>query len=182
MVVGGAAPVSALIAALGHAGSVLINEQHADALALPSTCVTKGGDTVLIIGGGDDAVAEAAEKAGGELFGAYHNIMTEHGVSAMWNGRIGTAAGAAVAGGSGTPLVSVDGKAAVPVSPNNLAFTPKHVVIFEKGASKGKLSADEAIKRVAALTDEGKTELALALLKGIEIHIVGSVADLKSVM
>jgi hypothetical protein len=53
VVVGGSAPISGLINALGQASSVMINTMHADCIALPSVSIVKGKDTTVIIGADD---------------------------------------------------------------------------------------------------------------------------------
>lgn len=178
VVVGGDAPISGLIAGLGHAATVLVNEQHSDVLAVPSTSVIKGKDTILVIGESHE-IMEVAMSSKSTLFGAYQNILSADGISAMWNGYIGASDKSKV---TSVPQVSVGGNAAVMVDPINLASFPKQVIIFESGAKKGNLSVDEAVKRIVNLTDEGKAEAAMALLKKVEIKIVGSVADLKSML
>lgn len=162
---------------MGHAASVVINELCPSALALPSVCVGKGASTVLIIGADDTVVSQAA--AAGMLFGAYHNILTADGVSAMWNGYIADSGAASAAS---TPLVEVNGKSAVTLSPNNLAYFPSSVVFYEAGAKKSKLSADEAVKRIGQLTDENKEAVAMELLKNVPFSIAGSPKDINSLL
>lgn len=53
VVVGGSAPISGLISALGQASSVMINTMHSNCIALPSVSIVKGKDTTVIIGADD---------------------------------------------------------------------------------------------------------------------------------
>lgn len=175
-------PVRGIVDAIGHAGVVLANAQHPAVLALPCTALTKGSQTAVILGG-DDSIVEAAAQAG-SLFGAYHNILSLEGVSPLWNGYIG-AADKATATNLATqvvPAVVVDGKAAIAVNPNNLAHPAKHIVFYEKGATKSKLSADEALKRIVALTgEEAKSAAITALLQNTSVSIIGSASDVNSI-
>ena len=182
VVAGSQVPVRGVIEGIGHAATVLANEQHPEAVALRSTVLTRGKDTVVVLDNGlDDDVLDAAAK-NNLLFGAYHNIITPAGVSPLWNGYIGDAAGAhpTQLPTSVVPVVAVNGKAAVSHNPNNLAHPAKHFVFYEKGAAKGKLSTEEAVKRVLAMVEETKLEAVKAILSGASVSVVGSAEDLKS--
>ena len=182
VVAGAQVPVRGIIEGLGHAATVLVNEQHPQAVALRSTVLASGKNTVVVLDNGlDDDVLDAAAK-NGLLFGAYHNIITPAGVSPIWNGYIGDAASATATQLPTTtvPVVAVNGKAAVSINPNNLAYPAKHFVFYEKGAAKSKLSADEAVKRILASVEETKLDAVKAVLEGASVSIVGKVEDLKS--
>ena len=58
VVVGSKAPVRGLVEAVGHATTVLINEQQSMSLALPSTSFIKGKNTCVVVGA-DDSVVDA---------------------------------------------------------------------------------------------------------------------------
>lgn len=179
--VGSQVPVRGIIHAIGHAACVLKNTQHANSVTLPCTVLAQGKHTAAIFGGSDD-LAEAAADAG-LLYGAYHNTLSAEGVSAVWGGYIGSAAKAQAThlGSQSAPVVVVGGRAAVHAHPNNLANPAKHIVFYEKGAAKSKLSADEAHKRILTLTEEAKSDVIKAILQNASVSIVGSPADLKSI-
>jgi len=178
IIIGGAAPVRAMIEVIGHANTVLVNQQQPSSVALASTVLVKGADTVVILNANDDIV-EAAATAG-LLYGAYHNILTPDGVTAMWNGYLGSSK-MLTATSSKTPVVSVNDKVTITLEPNNVVFPPKHIIFYDKGASKSKLSIDEALKRVIDLTDESKEEAIKALFKTATISIIGQVSDLNGI-
>jgi hypothetical protein len=100
-------------------------------------------------------------------------VLSTTGVSALWNGYIG----AASTNGS-LPTVVVGGQAAVALEPNNLAFPSKEIYFFEKGASKKKLTEEEAIKKLIDITDESKKEIAGSILKGVNVYVTGSTSDI----
>jgi len=174
VVVGTQAPVRGLIEAIGHAATVLINEQQSASLALPSTSFTKGSNTCVVIGA-DDSITNAlvSDKT---IYGAYHNVVTETGLSACWNGSLGVAA----ASSTSVPSVVVGGKSANALIPDNLAGVPTHYAFYEKGAKKGSLAEADAVKKIVEIVGESKAELAATLLKGAKCSIVGSAADLSS--
>lgn len=171
---GSAAPVRGLVQAVGLASCVLINERRADSLAIPCLTVTKGSETVVIVGA-DDAAVESS-LAAGTLYGAYHNVIVPGvGVSALWGGVIGPAAATTIA--SSVPSVVVGSKKAVSVNPNNLCAPLTHLVFVEKGVKKSNLSEAEATSKLLALVDESKAGVAGAVVKGIKISVVGDAKD-----
>ena len=174
---GSGVPVRGLVDAVGHAATVLVNQQQAHAVALPCTSLAKGKDTAVVINA-DDSVLDAIATSG-LLFGAYHNILTTEGVSAIWNGYVGAVAGATAE--SSTPLVAVDGKAALVIQPNNLAFPAKHIVFYEKGAAKATLTSADAAAKLLALTDESKADAIKAILDGAKVTVIGSASDISSI-
>lgn len=183
VVAGAQVPVRGIIEGMGHATTVLVNEQHASAVALRSTVLASGKKTVVVLDNGlDDDVLVAAAKQG-VLFGAYHNILTPTGVSPIWNGYIGEASSATPTqlATSLVPVVAVNGKAAVALNVNNLAHPAKHFVFYEKGATKSKLSTEEAVKRILASVEETKLDAVKAIVEGAEVSVIGSVDDLKSI-
>ena len=174
--VGGASPVRALVEALGLASSVLLNEQNATALALPSLSLVKGGNTVVVVGA-DDALLDAALSSS-LVYGAYNNLVMGTGVTALFNGVISTPKGAT--GRLAAPAIVNGGKAAVPLSPDNLTNPAKAIVFFEKGKGKSSLSEEEAVKRIVALTDESKAAVAKTLLQsGVKCYTASSMADIE---
>lgn len=178
-------PVRGLIDAMGHAATVLVNEANENALALPSLVLTKGADTVVVVGADDALVAAYAANGKAptyELFGAYHNVLSPEGVSALWNGYIG-----AIGSSGGTqldevPVLKVGGNGAHALVPNNLASAATRVIFYERGAAKGKLSADEGVKRALDVSDESKELLAKSLFKNVELHVAGSLEDIASLL
>jgi hypothetical protein len=179
--IGSQVPVRGIIHAIGHAACVLKNVQHPNSVTLPSTVLAQGNKTAVIFGGGDDVLDAAAEA--GLLYGAYHNTLSAEGVSAVWGGYIGSAAKAQASqlGSLTAPVVSVGGRAAVHAYPNNLAHPVKNFVFYEKGATKGKLSMEEALTRIVSLSEEAKTEAIKAILQNATVSVIGSPADVKSV-
>ncbi|KAJ1432747.1 hypothetical protein B484DRAFT_394836 [Ochromonadaceae sp. CCMP2298] len=177
VVVGGSAPVMALVDGLGLAATVLLNTQQPGALALACTSMVKGKETAVVVGADEEVLGAIAQS--GNLYGAYHNIISPLGVSALWNGYIGPAAGSPAA--CPTPAVIVGGKTVLCVEPNNMAHPATHIVFYEKGAARSKLSADEAVKRLVGLTDESKEAAIQALLKGASVSVIGKAADVGSI-
>lgn len=165
--------VQGMIEALGHAFSGTFNEQVATAAALPSLSLLKSSETALVIGADDEFVGKALEKDA--IYGAYHNVVSTTGTSAVWNGVIGPLGKT----DPKVPSVVVNGKTARALNPNNLAHAPSHFFFVEKGASKAKLTPEEAVKRlVAASGEEGKAAVFEQVLKGAKtISVVGSHAD-----
>lgn len=193
VIVGGSAPISGLVSALGQASSVMINTMHANCIALPSVSIVKGKDTTVIIGADDRCVLTLvlmlmlilllsipipililipchtylesfkpslitsilhllppslppsvvdAAVAKGILYGAYDNVLSTVGVSAMWSGVIGSPGAATM-----VPTVVVDGHGATHMDPENLACPATNIVFFEAGAASKKLSEEEAVQR-----------------------------------
>lgn len=174
--IGGAAPVRAMIDAIGHASSVLINAQSASSVALQATTLVKGASTVVVVSA-DDSIVDAA-NANGTLFGAYHSSLSSLGVSALWNGAIAAAPASPRTSRLSPPVVVSSGKAAVAISPNNLAAPATSIVFFEKGGRKGVVSEDDAIKRLTAATDDAKIDAIKALVKGVKLASAGSMSDI----
>lgn len=119
---------------------MLINTMHDDCIALACVAITKGKETRVIVRG-DDSVVDAA-VAKNVLFGAYDNVLSTLGVAPMWNGVISVAGKV-----GGIPSVVVDGKSAVPVEPNNIAYPATSIVFFEAGAKKKTLTEEEAVAK-----------------------------------
>ena len=178
--IGSAAPVRGVIEALGHAASVLINAQSASSLAVPSASIIgdDGASTTVVVSADDSVVAAALGK--NKLYGAYHNVITVDGVSALWNGVITTApASVDTSRRRAVPAVVAGGFAAVPLHPNNLAHAAKHIVFYEKGAQNAPLSVDDAVKRMLDLTDAVKEGLVRDILKNAaSISVAGTAQDI----
>jgi hypothetical protein len=175
--VGSEAPVRAMIDAIGHAANVVMTEQVADGFAVSSTSIiNKKGETVLVIGA-DDSVVDAAQKAG-SLYGAYNNLVTPAGVSALWSGVVSAVPAEAPSSHRFTvPYVVNGNKTVVAVQPDNMVAPATNVVFYEKGAAKKALSTEEAAAKLMELTDESKAEAIKAVLKGAKCSIAGSAAD-----
>jgi len=172
VVVGSEAPIRGLADAIGHAAAVLMNEQQKSSLALSSTSVVRNDKTTVIISADDSVIDEAQAK--GIVYGAYANLLSTEGVSALFNGIIGAAAAPSSTHRSTPPAVVSGGKAVLALTPNNLSFAAKHLVFYEKGTKKAPLSEDEAVKRLVELTDDSKTEVAKAIVKGAKIFVAGT--------
>lgn len=169
-----------MIDAIGLANTVVVNEELPHALALPSLALSKEGVTTLVVNAPDSLLHLASADANlPHLYGAYHNILTAEGVSAVWNGFIGKAASKAreLNDARGLPTVVVNGSAALSVEPNNMASSPAHIVFYEKGATKGPISEQDAIKKLVALTSEAKTDLITELVKGKKFSVAGQDSD-----
>ena len=144
MVIGGSAPIRAYIDAVGHATCVYVNESNPSAVAIPSLSIYNGKTSVLIVGADDEVLRSLSSVA--KVHGAYHNILTPNGISALWNGYIGDAAeGNDVT--SPLPSVVVNKLKVVPVDPFNLVRAPTRIVFYEKGAKKGKLADEDVVDR-----------------------------------
>lgn len=172
VVVGGGAPVKGLVDAIAHAACVLVNSQYSGVIALSSLSVTNGKDTAVIVGA-DDSVVEAA---GAKTYGAYGNVLSADGVSALFNGVIG-----APKSTGAIPSIVVGGKSAVALEPVNLTFPAKKIVFFEKGGKSGSISEEEAVKKIVALTDDSKAAVAAAIVKGAKLSVLGSASDAVSI-
>lgn len=171
IIAGGDSSVRAVIDAVGTACCAVINAQNASDVALPSLSVLKSGGskTALVLGADDDLCQMACSK--NVVHGAYHNVLTPAGVSAMWNGAITTAGKAS----GNVPSVVVDGKCATPINPNNLAFPADHIMFYKKGSKRSSVPEADAIKMLVDLSDESKEEAIRALVKSAKFEIVGDV-------
>lgn len=146
IIAGADAPVRGVLEAYGIAAAAMINSESKHSLAIPCLTVQKEGKTVVIVGENLDAVAAKA-FAKGSLYGAYWNVLTEFGVSAIFNGLVGSADGVAgttvvegFAGCSPIPVVVSKGSAALAVSPDNFCGAIDKIVFIGDKT----LSADEA--------------------------------------
>lgn len=124
-----------------------MNEQQTDSIALACTSVVnKDGKTTIIIGG-EDNIAEAALSKG-MLYGAYHNVLSKNGVSALWNGLISKSS---TSTDINTPVVVVGGKSAIANSPNNISNPVNTIIFYDYGSTNSKLSEEKAIERLVIL-------------------------------
>lgn len=142
VMIGGSAPVRAVVDAMGHAACVYLNENNQMSVALPCLSLYRGNETIIVFGVSDGALSNLKGKA--VVHGAYHNILSKDGVSAMWNGYIGAASSS---GSSSVPSVVVDGLKVVGVTPYNLIHPAKRFVFIEKGAGAKDLSEADAVDR-----------------------------------
>lgn len=175
IIAGGKAPVRGLIAAIGHASTVLVNELQSGSLALPSASFTIGKNSCVVVNA-DDSILDAL-VSNKTLYGAYNNILTSAGVSAAWNGVIG----GSVASSTSTPAIISGNKTIAALTPDNLAAPATHIVFYEKGAKKATLTEEEALKKIVAVTGESKSSLAASLIKGAKLLMIGSASDLSSI-
>jgi len=165
------APVLGLIQAIGDANCVIMNERYVDAVALPSITIVNGDKTTVIIGG--DAASNAILTAKkGYLYGAYHNVITPSGVSALWNGYITKDA---TPSASSVPVVEADGYIVVASPPDNMVNPPTQYIFIDKVS--GAVTTEDAVKRIISLTDEAKTVAVEALLKDVKTVSVATIED-----
>ena len=134
-------PVSGVVEALGYAYSGALNDSNPTAVALPCLSVVRNRDTAVVVGANDEFVQAALSK--NILYGAYHNIISTVGTSAVWGGVVAPY----TADSSSTPSVVVKGLAARSTSPANLAFAPSTFFFYEKGTAKSKISVEDAVKK-----------------------------------
>jgi hypothetical protein len=147
IVAGADAPIRGVLEAYGMAAAAMINAESKHSLTIPCLVLSKDGKTTVIVGDNSDASAAKAH-ASGSLYGAYWNVLTEFGVSAVFNGFVGPAdkaAGASVTEGifSGCapiPVVVSGGYTAVAVRPDNFCAAVNTIVFV----GEKKLTADEA--------------------------------------
>lgn len=132
--------------AIGHAYAGTLNEQVPEAAVLSSLSLVKGNETSLVVGAPEEFNQFALSQ--NILYGAYHNVISTTGTSAVWNGVIAPVSGES---SSDTPSIVVKGSAARAVNPNNLAFAPSSLFFYEAGAKKTKLSEADAVKRFEIL-------------------------------
>jgi len=178
IVVGNDAPIRAIVEGISHSATVVLNEQNSNKLALPSVCLAKGKDTILVVGAPDE-LATAADKKN-VLYGAYSNLVSNQGVSALFNGVIADSSGSgtAVSDRDIPSIVSSEGKTIRPIIPNNMAYPPSHIIFFEKGAKLSSLSEENASAKIVALTDEKKKDIAASLISGVKLSVSGSVDEI----
>ena len=101
---------------------------------------------------------KAVAKYGNKVYGAYANILTSEGVSAMFNGVIGSSNDVK----KDSLSVSVDGKAVVAVEPDNLISFPSEIVLV--GGSGG-----DSKETLINITDESKSDLIDQLVSKVKI-------------
>ena len=174
-----------IVDALGFAGKVLFNAKFPTALSLPSLSLVNGSKTVLVVNASDAVLARAIETKGSHIFGAYNNTITPDGIVALWNGLIAPASAASALRGpsKSVPLVKVDGFAAVPLCPNNLANPATHVAFFEEGESSRGITQEEGIERlVKAVDDEDKLEVINTFAKSVSFSVIGSPKQLDNLI
>ncbi len=132
-----------------------------------------------MIVGADDAVVAWALKEG-TIFGAYNNVLMVDGVSAMWNGVIGTADEKKYA--DEVPSMEAGGLAVHTIAPNNLAHAASHFIFFEKGTTTAALSESDALSRLVGLSDESKSELVKVLVQNKRLSIAGGVEEIANLL
>ena len=187
--VGGSAPVRALIEAIGHACAEVINVQHKSWLSLPSCCIIKGSSkdsSTLLVVGADDSVLEAAIASKLPIYGAYQNLVSANGVSAMFAGIISpyssssspSTPSSSASFSSRNPLVIAGGQSAISLNPDNMVHSAKTIVFYEKGAKKANLTSEQATERLFKLAgSDSKADLIKEILNGTKSVLVGSAAE-----
>jgi hypothetical protein len=172
---GADAPVSAIVEAITEAACGVINAQQAGSLAVPSCSVAKGESVTLIVNA-DDSV-NAAALASGNLYGAYGNILTDSGLTAMWDGVVGPTPASPSNAFGAAPFVVNGNSAAITTQPDNMVASPASVVFYEAGAVKKAISEDEAVARLLESNDDSKEGAIRALLKGAKCSVAGAAKD-----
>lgn len=142
MVAGQSYNVQGLVDALGYAYAGTFNDINSTAVAFPSLSVSKNNQIAIIVGAPDEFTQAAISQ--NIIYGAYHNVISEIGTSAVWAGAISPFTANTE---SNTPSVVVKGLTARSLHPNNLAFSPSTFVFYEKNAKKSTITVDEAVKR-----------------------------------
>jgi hypothetical protein len=175
IVVGKDAPIRALVEGISHSATVVLNEQNSNMLALPSVCLAKGKNTILVVGAPDE-LAVAADKKN-VLYGAYSNLISNLGVTALFNGLITDDANSS-GSDRDIPNVVSEGKTIRSIIPNNMAFPPSHIIFFEKGAKMANISEGDANAKIVALTDEKKKDIAASIISGVKLSVAGSVEEI----
>lgn len=187
IVIGSDAPIEALVSSVGHATTVMLNSEYEDSVAVPSVSFTGENGPALIVGA-DQSVLDAivAGNKTTQLHGAYHNLVTPDGISALWNGVIGLPGSPLSAiksdfGSLSSPVPTVIGNAgaALPVTPDNLIALPKQIAFYEKGASKSKLTLEQGVKKLGEMADASESKIAAisAMMKSVEFVTIGKAAD-----
>ena len=182
---GSSAPVTAIVDAIAHASTVVINEKFPDSLALPSVSVVKGKSSVVIVGADESIVSTAASSPDKLLYGAYNNVLSSEGVAAVWGGVVGATSLSNHYSESfkNTPCVNVNGKAAFQVHPNNLSFPVTHLAFYDKNTtSLSSINEEEAVKRLLEVTDESKQDLIKSIVKGVKLSVIGRSTNLSSLL
>lgn len=183
IVFGQQASVRGLIEAIGHAASVISNTPESNGVVLPSTVVTKAGQSVVVLGlGKEDNVLQ-----GKTVYGAYYNHLSTTGISAVFNGAIVAApADAKVAHAGTTPLVVVKDKATATIAPDNKTFPASTFVIVDTAnalAGKKTLTSEEAVAYVAKTYGLDQKEAALtALFANTTVQVVSKAADVSKLL
>ncbi len=173
--IGGSAPLRAMVEAISLAAVGTINVQQADCIALPSCSIVKDGKSTLVVNADDSVVAAA--HAAGALYGAYANLITPVGLSALFNGVICAAPAQSTVSKFSAAHVINGGLTAVALQPDNMAATPRTLVFFEAGATKKALTEEEAVTRLVGLTDDKKKATIEAFVKGAKCFVAGSAKD-----
>lgn len=155
--------------ACGIAGAAMINEESKHSLALPSLVLRKGDQTVVVVG---EVSEELINKtfANGSLYGAYFNVLTDVGVTAVFNGCIVSADAQPTSPTSSLdgfryreayPNVVSNGSTAVAIYPDNF-IAPASVFVFV-GTENALTVAEAAAKYAYNMTLESTNHLPLLL-------------------
>jgi hypothetical protein len=116
-----------------------MNQEQSSGVVIPSASIFSGANTAIVVGADEEILASALEKK--VLYGAYHNFVSAAGVTALWNGVIGSADAATL------PAIMSEGKATAVIAPQNLAHPAKHFIFYKKDGASEKLTEEEAVKR-----------------------------------
>lgn len=168
-----------------------MNEMYESSLALPSVSITKGDKTAIIVGA-DDSVIDSIISTPGLLYGAYGNVITPSGVSALWNGVIGAAPSGSLLGAitgsdaspinSDIPVITSEGKTTIPIIPHNLAFPAAHIAFYDNNATSKTISEGDVIKKLVEITDPNKEALIASLVKGVKVSVISKPAGVASLL
>jgi hypothetical protein len=165
----------------------MINQEDEPIIALPSLSFVKNGETIVIIDAPDSVVAAVEKLNGASIYGAYNNVLSTTGVSALWNGYIRQSienisfpnANKFVFNGATVPLVKNNGNAVVSVAPDNLILPATNVIFFDKQAKSGSVSQEEAVKRIVTLSETKKEKIAESILKNVnKVSVISDASQL----
>lgn len=145
VVAGNLVPIRGVIEGMNLAATVLVNAQHASKIALPSTTFT-GKSTVAVINAPDSIISQVK----GAVYGAYGNVFSADGVSAMWGGRIAAGNPAELSDSffADVPTVTAGKFCVQPVEPVNMVHPAASVFIYDASVSKKtEISGDALVSK-----------------------------------
>ena len=133
VVAGNLVPLRGVVEGMNLAATVLINAQHADKIALSSTTFT-GKSTVAVVNAPDDIIS----KVKGTVHGAYGNVFSTDGVSALWGGRIATGSPTELVDSflADVPTVTSNKSCVQSIEPVNMVRPAESVFIYDATVTK----------------------------------------------
>jgi hypothetical protein len=163
-----------MVHAMTIAASGVITSLNVDAVAVPSCSMNNG---TLVINA-DQSVVDTA-ISNGTLYGAYGNIITKEGVSAMWDGAITGVSSSTKVNKFGATHIVNDGTTAIMLQPDNMINKPNKVIFYEAGTKNSSLNETDAVAKLAEITyaSDAKTELIKEILKGVKCSVAGNAKD-----